>query len=72
MCASWAGLGEFMERVQVIRAVIATGVLIFTLSHLSQMTDEDIALIAIFSSIAGAAATFLFTSASNSSTAKRK
>lgn len=56
----WSGLGDFILKAQLIRKVIATVVLLLTLNHLVGLDGDDIALIAIFSGIAGSAATFLF------------
>ena len=60
---------EFLMRTQIIRKVIAVGVLLWTLCLLSGLDKEDIALIAIFSGIAGSAATFLFAPSSGNNEA---
>ncbi len=57
---AWKELTDFLMRTQIIRKIIAVGVLVWTLSLLAGLDGEDIALIAIFSGVAGSAATFLF------------
>ena len=51
---------KFLTDTQIIRKVIAVAVLLITLEHIVGLDGDDIALIAIFSGIAGSAATFLF------------
>lgn len=54
----WLKLESFVTNM--ITKVIATIVLMTVLSLLVMLEDDNIALIAIFSGIAGSAATFLF------------
>ncbi len=54
------GIRAFLKESQLIRMVIAVIVLGWTLNILAGLGKDDIALIAIFSGIAGSAATFLF------------
>ena len=56
----WKEVVDFLMKTQIIRKMIAVFVLMWTLSLLAGLDGEDIALIAIFSGIAGSAATFLF------------
>ena len=51
---------KFLLNTQIIRKIIAVVVLMCTLSLLADLDGDNIALIAIFSGIAGSAATFLF------------
>lgn len=53
-------LTKFLTDTQIIRKVIAVVVLLLTLGHIVGLDADGIALIAIFSGIAGPAATFLF------------
>ena len=55
------GLKEFLLKTQLVTKIIATFVLLSTMGLLLQLDGDNIALIAIFSGIAGSAATFLFT-----------
>ncbi len=61
----WERIGAFIKQTRLIRTIVATAVLFFTLNYLANMNKDDIALIAILSGIAGSAATFLFSAASN-------
>ena len=63
---TWGGLGVFITKNQLITKLIAVFVLVWTLCLLASLDGEDIALIAIFSGIAGSAATFLFAPHTNS------
>ena len=56
----WKEVTDFLTKTQIIRKIIAVGVLVWTLSLLADLDGDDIALIAIFSGVAGSAATFLF------------
>ena len=59
-----AGVIGFLKQTRLIRVIIATAVLIYTITLIVGLESDDIALIAILSGIAGSAATFLFSSAS--------
>ncbi len=61
----WEGAGAFIKQTRLIRTIIATTILFYTLNLLVTMKEDNIALIAILSGIAGSAATFLFSAASN-------
>ena len=61
-------LGNFIKETRLIRTLIATGVLLYTLQSLVSIDMNNIALIAIFSGIAGSAATFLFSSVTGKNT----
>ena len=60
----WSAVGNFVRQTRLIRTIIATIVLFYTISQIVGLGSEDIALIAILSGVAGSAATFLFSSAS--------
>ncbi|MCY4491321.1 MAG: hypothetical protein OXC46_07660 [Thaumarchaeota archaeon] len=60
-------LGNFIKETRLIRTLIATAVLFYTLHLLVSIDMNDIALIAIFAGIAGSATTFLFSSATGKS-----
>ena len=60
----WSEVGNFVRQTRLIRTIIATIVLFYTISQIVGLGSEDIALIAILSGVAGSAATFLFSSAS--------
>ena len=61
----WKEVTDFLMKTQIVRKIIAVGVLVWTLSLLAGLDGEDIALIAIFSGVAGSAATFLFAPSSS-------
>ena len=53
-----------MKETRLIRIIIATIVLLWTIGIIVRLDEESIALIATLSGIAGSAATFLFSTAS--------
>lgn len=53
-------LGKFLLKTDMITKIIATAVLLFTLSLIVDLKKDDIHLVAILAGIAGSAATFLF------------
>ena len=59
----WNRLESFVTNMAT--KLIATAVLMTVLSLLVMLEDDNIALVAIFSGIAGSAATFLFAPKSN-------
>ena len=60
----WNKVGDFVKQTRLIRVVIATLVLLYTIHVIVGLDNDNIALIAILSGVAGSAATFLFSSAS--------
>ena len=60
----WNKVGDFVRQTRLIRVIIATVVLVYTINMIVGLSSDNIALIAILSGIAGSAATFLFSSAS--------
>ncbi len=54
------GLKDYMLQTQLATKVIATIILLTTMSILIDLDHDNVALIAIFAGIAGSAATFLF------------
>ena len=62
--SGWDRVGDFVRQTRLIRVIIATVVLVYTINMIVGLSSDNIALIAILSGIAGSAATFLFSSAS--------
>ena len=62
--SGWDRVGDFVRQTRLIRVIIATVVLIYTINVIVGLSSDNIALIAILSGVAGSAATFLFSSAS--------
>ena len=62
--SNWDKVGDYVKQTRLIKVIIATSVLFYTIHVLVGLDSDNIALIAILSGVVGSAATFLFSSAS--------